>query len=142
VARQLGADHLINGTGGKVEDLVHAIVPDGADVVFECTGIPACIDQAIPLCRTHGSFVWQGNYGAAPVSMNFLPAHVRRLRMFFPCDDGWQPFRRAVVKNMALGTLPWEKTITHRLAAVDAPALYTRINAGDTSVLGAVIKWS
>ncbi len=142
VARQLGADHLINGSGGKVAEAVQALVPDGADVVFECTGIPACIDQAIPLCRTHGSFVWQGNYGEAPISMHFMPAHMRRLRMFFPCDDGWQPFRRAVVKNMALGVLPWGKTITHRVSAAEAPALYTRINAGDPSVLGAVIKWS
>jgi len=62
--------------------------------------------------------------------------------MFFPCDDGWQPFRRAVIKNMAMGVLPWAKTITHRVSAAEAPALYTRINAGDPSVLGAVIKWS
>jgi 2-desacetyl-2-hydroxyethyl bacteriochlorophyllide A dehydrogenase len=142
VARQFGADHLINSTGQDVPEAVRAIVPDGADVVFECTGLPACIDLAIPLCRMHGSFVWQGNYGEAPVSLHFLPAHNRRLRMFFPCDDGWQPFRRAVVKNMALGTLPWEKTITHRLSSAEAPALYTRLNAGDTSVLGAVIQWS
>ena len=36
---------------------------------FEPPGIPALLDPAIELCRTHGSFVWQGNYGAAPVSL-------------------------------------------------------------------------
>ena len=142
VARQMGADHLIDGSTADVAKAVAALAPDGADVVFECTGVPACIDLAIPLCRTHGSFVWQGNYGEAPVSLHFLPAHGRRLRMFFPCDDGWQPFRRAVVKNMAAGVLPWEKTITHRVTAAEAPPLYARINGGDKSVLGAVIKWS
>jgi 2-desacetyl-2-hydroxyethyl bacteriochlorophyllide A dehydrogenase len=142
IARQLGADHLLNGGNTDVAKALTALAPDGADVVFECTGIPACIDRAIPLCRMDGSFVWQGNYGAAPVSMHFLPAHGRRLRMFFPCDDGYQPFRRAVVKGMALGTLPWEKTITHRVPAAGAPALYACINGGDKSVLGAVIKWS
>ncbi|MEI8196726.1 MAG: zinc-binding alcohol dehydrogenase [Phycisphaerae bacterium] len=141
-ARQLGADHLLNGQTQKVAEAVQALAPEGADVVFECTGIPACIDQAIPLCRTHGSFVWQGNYGDNPISLNFSPAHIRRLRIFFPCDDGWQPFRRAVVKNMAVGVLPWEKTITHRVADTEAPALYSRINQGAADVLGAVIKWS
>lgn len=142
VARQMGADQVINSGTCDVGKALAALAPEGADVVFECTGIPACIDQAIPLCRTQGSFVWQGNYGAAPVSLHFLPAHGRRLRMFFPCDDGLQPFRRAVTKNMASGALPWEKTLTHRVSAAEAPELYARINGGDQSVLGAVIKWS
>jgi threonine dehydrogenase-like Zn-dependent dehydrogenase len=142
IARQLGADHLINGTNRTVGEAVRAIALDGADVVFECTGIPECIDQAIPLCRRDGSFVWQGNYGASPVSMHFLPAHGLRLRMFFPCDDGLQPFRCAVVKNMANGTLPWGKTITHRITCDEAPALYGKINRGESDALGVVIKWS
>ena len=61
--------------------------------------------------------------------------------MFFPCDDGWQPCRRAVVKNMALGTLPWEKTITHRIEAEDAPAMFARIDRGAPEVVGVVIHW-
>ena len=40
--------------------------------------------------------------------------------MFFPCDDGLQPCRRAVVKNMASGALPWEHCITHRVTAAAA----------------------
>jgi threonine dehydrogenase-like Zn-dependent dehydrogenase len=118
------------------------IAPDGADVVFEATGIPACIDVAIALCKTSGKFVWQGNYGAAPVSMHFLPAHGKLLQMFFPCDDGHAPCRRAVFKHMAMGALKWEHTITHRVEAEDAPALYDRINKGEAKdVLGAVIHW-
>jgi threonine dehydrogenase-like Zn-dependent dehydrogenase len=142
IARQLGADHLIDGSKQEVAAAVKALAPKGADVVFECTGLPRCIDLAIPLCRTHGKFVWQGNYGAQPVSMHFLPPHGRRLSMFFPCDDGLQPCRRAVVKNMALGALRWETVITHRVPAGDAPALFEQINAGAASdVVGAVIEW-
>jgi threonine dehydrogenase-like Zn-dependent dehydrogenase len=86
--------------------------------------------------------VWQGNYGTAPLSMHFLPPHGRRLQMYFPCDDGLQPCRRAVVKNMALGALKWERCITHRIKAAEAPALYERINAGsDPEIVGAVINW-
>ena len=142
VARQLGADHLVDGSTQDVAAAVKALAPQGADVVFECTGLPQCIDPAIALCRTFGKFVWQGNYGAAPLSMHFLPPHGRRLQMFFPCDDGFQPCRRAVIKNMAMGALQWEKCITHRVSAGEAPALYQQINEGsDPGIVGAVINW-
>ena len=142
LARAMGADVTINGQESDVAAEVERLAPGGADVVFECTGIPACIDPAIELCRKHGSFVWQGNYGADPVSLHFLPPHGRRLRMFFPCDDGWQPCRRAVVKNMAMGALKWEQCISHRIDFTEAPAMYQRINAGtDKDIVGVVINW-
>lgn len=142
IAQKMGADYMINGASQDVEAEVRRIVPGGADVVFECTGIPRCIDPAISLCRQYGSFVWQGNYGAAPVSMHFLPPHGRRLTMFFPCDDGLQPCRRAVVKNMAMGTLKWENCITHRIEFTESPAMFERINKGsEKDIVGVVIKW-
>jgi threonine dehydrogenase-like Zn-dependent dehydrogenase len=142
IARKMGADHTINGASQDVEAAVKKIAPEGADVVFECTGIPECIDPAIALCRADGGFVWQGNYGAEPVSIHFLPPHGRRLRMFFPCDDGWQPCRRAVVKNMAMGALQWEHCITHRIPFTEAPEMFDRINKGkDKDIVGVVIQW-
>ena len=142
MARKMGADMCIDGTAQDVEAAVRHIAPDGADIVFESTGIPACVDPAIALCRTHGRFVWQGNYGAAPISMQFLPPHGRRLQMFFPCDDGLQPCRRAVLKNMVSGALPWEHCITHRLDCSEAPDMYDRINKADArDIIGVVINW-
>ena len=142
IARSLGADVTIDGETSDVAEEVEKFAPEGADAVFECTGIPECVDPAIALCRPHGSFVWQGNYGSDPISMHFLPPHGKRLRMFFPCDDGWQPCRRAVIKNMAMGVLPWERCITHRIAAAEAPGMFARINAGeDPSIVGVVIDW-
>ena len=67
--------------------------------------------------------------------------------MFFPCDDGWQPCRRAVIKNMAMGALRWEHCITHHIDYTEAPAMYARINAGGTAgsdtadIVGIVINW-
>lgn len=142
IARKMGADHVVNAARQDVVAEVRRLAPEGADVVFECTGLPECIDRAIPLCRPFGTFVWQGNYGAEPVSMRFLPAHGRRLQMFFPCDDGMAPCRRAVVKNMASGALRWEHCITHRISCDEAPAMYERINSGSApDVVGVVIDW-
>jgi len=142
VAKQLGADYVINSKTQNVQEALKQIAPAGADVVFEATGIPACIDMAIALCKTHGKFVYQGNYGAAPISYHFLPPHGKRLTAFYPCDDGLAACRRAVIKNMAMGTLPWEITITHQVPAAAAPALFTAINGGQDDILGAVIDWS
>lgn len=142
LARDMGADHAINCARQPMREALKEIAPDGADTVFEATGLPQCIDDAIALCRTHGKFVWQGNYGAAPISMHFLPPHGKRLQMFFPCDDGLQPCRRAVLKNIASGALPWAKTITHTVEFREAPAMFASINTQrDHGVLGAVIDW-
>ena len=141
MAQRLGADHLVRGTAQEVDAAIRNIAPDGADVVFECTGIPACIDLAISLCRGEGRFVWQGHYGDAPVSLHFTPAHNRRLKMFFPCDDGLQPCRRAVIKNMTMGALAWGETITHRVSYSEAPDLYARIQGGEKDIVGGVVSW-
>ena len=143
VARKLGADFLINGSTQNVVEELQKIAPDGADVVFESTGVPACIDPAIELCRRHGKFVLQGHYGTAPLSYQFAPPHGKRLTMFYPCDDGFAPCRRAVLKNMARGVLPWHHTITHRAEAEESPVLYDAINNNNVKdVVGAVIRWS
>jgi len=142
IGRALGADYTIDARRDLAAQ-VRSIAPHGADVVFECTGVPACVNAAVELCRTDGTFVWQGNYGAAPVSFDFLPAHGRRLRMFFPCDDGFAPCRRAVIANMARGALQWERTITHRTAAAHAPALFERIDTGEEAgAVGVVLRWA
>ena len=142
VARKLGADHTFNAEKQDVTAQLKKIAPAGADVVFEATGIPACIDTAVALARPRGKFVMQGNYGAAPVSFKFLPLHGRRLTVFYPCDDGMAPCRRAVVKNMAMGALDWGPVITHRVPAAGSPALYDAINKGAApNVIGAVLDW-
>lgn len=143
LAREMGADHVLNPSRDDVHTLVTELSPTGADTVFECTGIPSLIDSAIALCREHGKLVWQGNYGEAPVQMHFLPPHSRQLTMLFPCDDGLAPCRRAVMKSIAFGYLPWEKVITHRVPPDNAPALFDRINRGQApDVDGAVIQWA
>jgi L-iditol 2-dehydrogenase len=141
-ARQLGAAHCINADKQDVVQAVKDIVPDGADVVFESTGIGSLIDQAILLTRMHGKFVFQGNYGEGQIHLAFLEAHMRRLRMFFPCDDGYAPSRQAVMRLIRSGALPLEKIITHRISAKESPAFYKKINQNQADdVLAAVIAW-
>ncbi|MAX23498.1 MAG: hypothetical protein CMJ19_03250 [Phycisphaeraceae bacterium] len=142
LARIMGADITINAAKSDALTEIQKITGEGADVVFECTGIPALVDTAIALAKRDGKFVWQGNYGEAPISFKFLVPHMKRLQTFFPCDDGYLPFRHAVIKHMTQGVLPWDKMITHRITADDAPAMYDRINKGDQDIVGVTINWS
>ena len=143
IAKRLGADHAVHLEKESIAERVEEISPGGADVVFEATGISDCIDPAIALCRSKGKFILQGNYGAKPISYNFLPPHGKRLTMFYPCDDGLEMCRRAVLKNMSTGVLPWHHTITHRCSFEDAPQLFDAVNRGRAAtVLGAVIRWA
>jgi len=143
LARELGAEEVVNVRDLSLQDALRSLAPDGADVVFEATGIPACVDTAIGLCKPGATFVWQGNYGEAPISMRVLPAHWRQIKMVFPCDDGLQPCRVAVTRNMASGALPWGRVITHRIGFEEAPAMFARIDAGvDPEIVGVVIRWS
>ncbi|MEE2753299.1 MAG: zinc-binding dehydrogenase [Candidatus Latescibacterota bacterium] len=143
IAKRMGADYAINLEREVLVSRVEEITPGGADVVFEATGRQACIDPAIALCRREGKFVLQGHYGDKPISYNFSAPHSKRLTIFYPCDDGMEMCRRAVLKNMAAGVLPWYHTITHRCAFEDSPQLFDAINQGRAeTVLGAVIRWT
>lgn len=142
LAKAFGADGVIRSDRQDLAAEVKAVAPKGADVVFECTGLPACVDPTVALCRIDGTYVWQGNYGAAPVAFDFLAAHNRRLRMVFPCDDGLEPCRRAVLRHMALGLLPWEKVVTHRVPYTGAPAMFEAILGKKTDALGIVVDWT
>lgn len=98
--------------------------------------------MAFPLARLRGKFIFLGNYGKAPVSFNFLAPHAKQLTAFFPCNDGLEPCRQAALRNIASGAIPWQKTITHRVDASDAPLLYEKINRNEVpDLLGAVIRW-
>ena len=146
MAREMGAEYTINASGLTPDELterVQEIQPGGADVVFEGSGVPACLDLAFPLARLRGKFVFLGHYGKEPVSFNYLVPHGKQLTAFFPCNDGLAPCRAAVLRNIATGAIPWEKTITHRVAASESPDLYAKINREELpDLFGAVIRWS
>ena len=142
LAKSMGADYVIDASQEDVKAALEAITPGGADAVFEGTGIPACLDIAFSLAQLRGKFVFLGNYGNAPISFQFLVPHGKQLTAYFPCNDGLEPCREAVLRNVATGAIPWQKTITHRVDAVDAPELYRAINANAIpEMMAAVIKW-
>ena len=142
IARQLGAEHTINGTSQDVAAGVNEISPGGASVVFEATGIPGCIDSAVLLCRCGGKFIYQGDYGDTPQPFLFLEPHIRQVRAFFPSDDGYQLCRSAVMRLLQYRALKLEQTVTHRIRSQDADVFMNRLNSGEIpDALGVIIEW-
>lgn len=143
-AAGLGAGWVVDARSSDVAAEVSQVFgSDGVDFVFEATGLPDSIDLGLGLLRQFGCFVWQGNYGEGPISFTFLNAHQRRVRMVFPCDDGYRPSRQAVMMALANGSLDWGLTMTDRLTAQEASGFYRHIlNDGLGKVMGASISWT
>jgi 2-desacetyl-2-hydroxyethyl bacteriochlorophyllide A dehydrogenase len=141
LAREFGAETIINTAENNLSTVMKGFAPEGADLVFECTGIPSLIDEAISLTRPGGKFIWQGNYGESPLNFSFLIPHQKQLQTFFPCDDGYAPCRRAVLSHIAQGVLPWEKTLTHKIPYTKAPAFFAGILNNTIKTNGAIIDW-
>ncbi len=143
LAREFGAVATINPATEDVRARVLELTDGrGADVSIEGTGVRSLIDQAIALTRQEGKFIFLAVYGEAPLELLYMPAHHRRIQAFFPCDDGQEPCREAVLHQMALGALPWHKTISHRIPVDAMPDFCARVLAGKApDLLGAVIDW-
>ncbi len=147
IARDFGAAEVLGTAVAESADAVGAVLEltegRGADYVFESTGRRDCIDPAIKMCGRFGCLVWQGNYGMGQIDFNFLEAHYRGLRMVFPCDDGFRPFREASLHAVAMGTMAWERVITHRLSYREVASFYSEVfRGGGRDVIGAVVDWS
>lgn len=143
LARQFGAAATVNPEKEDVQARVLEITDGrGADVSVEGTGVRPLINQAIALTRNEGKFIFLAVYGEAPIELLFMPAHHRRIRAFFPCDDGQEPCREAVLHQMAAGALPWHKTISHHVTVEEMPDFCARVLAGEMpELLGSVIDW-
>ncbi len=143
LAKEFGAVATINpASEGVLERVLEITDGRGADVSIEGTGVRSLIDQAISLTRREGKFVFLAVYGEAPLKFLYMPAHQRRIQAFFPCDDGQEPCREAVLHQMALGALPWHKTISHHIKVDEMPAFCARVLAGESpDLLGSVIDW-
>jgi L-iditol 2-dehydrogenase len=71
LARELGADEVIDYTAGHVAEAIRALTDGrGVDCAFECAGTPAAIVSAIECVRRGGRVGLVGMTGNKPVAFN------------------------------------------------------------------------
>ena len=114
MAKVMGAAHTIDASRLTPDELVarvQEIQPEGADVVFEGSGVPSCLDLAFPLARLRGKFVFLGHYGKEPVSFNYLVPHGNSLRRSFPATMDWRLVGRRCCEILPAGPFPGRRRL-------------------------------
>ncbi len=79
VARRCGADWCRNPRRDDVATVIAERAPFGLDVVFECSGDPAAIDQALDLLTPGGTLMQVGIPPTAQVSFDLHRMRVKEL---------------------------------------------------------------
>ena len=122
LAREFGADETINieeitdsrERSSRVRKMsTHGY---GADVVFECTGVPAAISEGIAMLRRGGTYVVAGHFtNAGEIAMNpftnFTRKQIRLLGV-------WGSTRADFVRGRSIveaGKYPFERLVSHQL---------------------------
>lgn len=114
VAARLGADQVIDPSTvnpfSRVDELTGG---RGADVAFECVGIPETVQQAGGLVRKGGTVVLAG-IADLPVEMDFLGLINREVRIVTAFCNAADDFARAV-RLLAGGAVAAEPLITREI---------------------------
>ena len=129
-------------------DAARELVPDGADVIVDASGVPAVLAQAIGLARLKAwadtrpgpRVVLQGSY-AGDLQLPYDAAFQREISLILP-RDRYAHNVQAVLGLLETGALPDLERVVSVIAAEDAPGVYADWQAGDTTRIAAAFSWS
>jgi threonine dehydrogenase-like Zn-dependent dehydrogenase len=123
MAKELGADITINiAEVPSPQDRIQIVKDNtvngmGADVVFECTGVPAAVSEGLEMLRTSGTFVEVGHFtDAGTVLINpFL--HLCNKNVNLQGSWGGEYIEHFVrgLPILEKRQFPYEKLVTHKL---------------------------
>jgi 3-hydroxyethyl bacteriochlorophyllide a dehydrogenase len=138
LAREAGADIAIAGGVDALNKKLREDFPNGASVIIECTGNSRVLDAALELAAFAGRVVLQGHY-PGELSFHFIPAHQARLTLLFPC--AWGDLRPILelMRQKKLSVTPW---ISDTFSPDEVGELYARIHSRDSTLNGAIIRWT
>jgi L-iditol 2-dehydrogenase len=123
VARQWGADATVDIAEMKDPSdriqLVKELSPSGygADVVFECSGVPSAITEGVQLARDGGKYIVVGQFMDAGPAEGFHPFWITFKELTIKGSYSWEP--RHTARAVALidrikDRYPLEKIVSHK----------------------------
>ena len=127
LARSFGADAVIDieANPDAVERrrrVLDETGPHGADVVIECVGHPAAVNEGIELCRDGGRYLVLGQYADAG-NISFNPHTITRKQLQLYGSWGFEP-RHVSAALAMLGRNAWKDKfaaeVTHRFPLAEA----------------------
>ena len=136
-ARQMGADATVSPNELPVDRWSDALGADGADLVYELSGQPAALDDALALAGYDSRVVVGSWYGTKPAELD-LGGDFHRDRVSIESSQvstlapelrgRWTFDRRTDAALENLATLPVQSLVTHRIPFEDAPEAYRLVD--------------
>jgi threonine dehydrogenase-like Zn-dependent dehydrogenase len=153
LAREIGIDHVIDGSEGSAAEAIKAITKGrGADVCIEASGAAMALNEAIRACAYSSKVVTLGFFQGNAMGL-FLGEEFHHNRVNIVCSQisgqapelqhRWnglrlaQTFMRLAVQDK----LQLHPLITHVAPAAQAPALFRLLDEHSPEVLQAVIDF-
>jgi aryl-alcohol dehydrogenase len=116
LALELGATHALDPAAGQLTDQVRAILPFGAQYVFDTTGIPSVVQSSFGAMAPHASLGLVGvpTDPTAAINLNLIQAMTIGIRLYGILEGDAVPeeFIPRLARLHAEGRFPFDKMIT------------------------------
>ncbi len=148
-AKKVGACLATTPSDEATAQIMQLFDSEGADVSFEAASNWRGIRTAMELTRTDGKVVIVSRHtddpDFNPVGHPFLGKRLNIVTTYgYPPDDHRWSYRRSVdltVDLLARRRLNIRPMLTHHFSWEELPEVYRRLDDGDASILGGIIKW-
>lgn len=155
IAARRDAEADVTGIVAATPDSVAEVVREvsgsrGADAVFEASGQPTALQQAMSLTALDGSIVAVSYYGTRPVALQLAPEfHFRRYRVISSQSGGippglqprWDFARRMAAAMGLLPELAVARMVSHRFPLAAAREAYSLLESGTEDVAGVLLEY-
>lgn len=132
LARQLGATHFIDASGGDAAESVRDICPNGVDYAFECVGAASLVRQAVDLLDWGGTAVILG-VAQAGAEASFEIQTLYHDKTIMGCRYGAARPNHdfpLIIDLLRAGRLELEPLVTRRYALEAYPDALAALRAG------------
>jgi threonine dehydrogenase-like Zn-dependent dehydrogenase len=121
LAREFGADEVIDIAATTPSERIARVLEltngRGADVIFECAGVPAAVAEGLEMTRVDGRYLIAGHYGdAGTVPLN--PHLINKKQLLI--TGAWSASNKHFLQALNLmRKMPIDRLVTHRFGLVE-----------------------
>lgn len=138
MAKQLGADIVINAGEQNAVDAVRELTGGGVDVTLEAVGYSATAQQAIDITRNGGNVTWIGN-SAKMIEINMQSVVTREITVRGTYAFTDYEFGKSI-QAMASGRIDVQPLIEKVAPLAEGPAYFKQLASGEIDLVKVVLE--